>query len=109
MKLKDNSIKSQVKHLMSLDQRFIDDRKHLILKVWESEGLILTKGQREIYMACAPADIITRRAREVIHEYPDMFVASPPVAERRYKHYKVMTDEFSKQNFLQRILKKRGI
>ena len=105
MKLKPNSTKFRVAQLLNLDQRFRDSDKHLILKVWESEGLILTKEQRTIYMSLPSADVISRRRRELSKDFPP----SPEALERRYKHYRAFTDEFSNYGWLRKILKNRGL
>lgn len=105
MRVKENSTRQRVAHLMSLDTRFRDDDRYLILKVWEMDGLILTKEQRAVYMSTASPDIICRRRRE----FSKVFPPSADVLERRYSHYKVLTDEFSNQSWIQRILKRRKI
>lgn len=105
MNMRQDSTRQKIKHLMSLDQRFRDDDRYLILKIWESEGLILTKEQRIIYMSLPSAAIIVRRRQEFSKIYP----ASPEAQERRYKHYKAMTNEFSKQHWLIKLFKKKGI
>lgn len=100
-----NSLRHKIEHLMILDQRYRDNDYDLLLKVWEDYGLELNTQQRLSFRETPPADVIIRRRREFSVKYPP----SAAVAEKRYKNYKVMVDEFSKQPFLQRMLKRRGI
>lgn len=90
---------------MSLDQLYRDSDKLLWLKLAEDTGLVLTKKQRLLFLEAPSMEVVARRRRELSKLYPP----SPQVAERRYRHYKVMTNEFSSQGFLRRILTKRGI
>lgn len=98
-------VKQQVEKLMSLDARYRNSDKHLILKVWQENGLELTKAQRMVFWGVPSAESITRRRRELSGKYP----ASEKVMEHRYKHYKAYTNEFSKQNFIVKLFKRHGI
>ena len=44
-----------------------DDRK-LILKVWEHQGLVLTKKQQDQLFKCSPVETITRARRKYYRE-----------------------------------------
>jgi hypothetical protein len=90
---------------MFLDQRFRDSDKELWLQIAQDEGLVLTRGQRFIFMGIPSMDIVARRRREFSKEFP----ASPLINERRYHAFKEITNEFSKQSFLQKIFKRKGI
>lgn len=100
--IKPNSTRQKVARLLNLDQRFRDDNRFLILKLWEQDGLILSKEQRSIYMGLPSPDVIMRRRREFNQSFP----ASPAILEKRFKHYKEFRDEFSHQGFLQRLLRR---
>lgn len=100
-----NSIKNRVEHLMRLDSNFRNSDKALVLQVWKEYGLELSAVQIDKFRMAPSAEVITRRRRELSHKYP----ASAKVTEQRYKHYKGFTDEFSHQNFIIRLLKRKGI
>lgn len=100
-----NSVRRKVEHLMSLDQNFRDNDKALTLAIWREYGLELTPVQKDKFLMCPSAEVITRRRREFSHKYP----ASPKVLEKRFKNFKQMTDDFSKQGFVVRLLKRKGI
>lgn len=102
---KQSSLRSRVKHLLFLDQRFRDDNRYLILKVWEQDGLILDKWQRAIYMELPSADVIMRRRRDFNSAYP----ASPAILEKRFHHFKEFHAEYSPQNFMQRLLRRHHV
>jgi len=103
--IKPNSTRQKVAKLLNLDQRMRDDNRYLILKMWEGGGLILTKEQRAIYMGLPSPDVITRRRREFNTTFPP----SPAILEKRYKHYRAFTDEYSNYGWLKKILRRRGL
>lgn len=98
-------VKRQVENLMRLDQKYRDSDVDLLIKIWEENGLSLTAVQRAIMHEVPAADMVIRRRRELSTKYPP----SPLVAEKRYKNYTVLVAEFSPQNWLQRIIKRKAI
>ncbi len=99
------SVSSEVKQLMSLDKLYRDSDIALILKVWQNHGLELNKSQRLAFGSVPQAQDIVRRRREWGKLYP----ASPKVLERRYKAFKEHLDDYSKQSFIVRLLRRSGI
>lgn len=98
-------VKQQVENLMRLDQRYRDNDRDLLLAMWKQYGLELNTAQRLAFREAPAADVIIRRRRELSIKYPP----SQVVADKRFKQYKIMLDEFSNQTFLQRLFKRRGI
>lgn len=99
------NLHKKIDYFMSKDQLYCDSDKHLILAVWRDYGLELTKAQRLIYLDLPSPDVISRRRRELSKDHP----ASPAILERRFKHYKELTDEYSDGSWLHKIMKRRGI
>lgn len=60
--------------------QLINSDKKLLLAVWAQEGLKLTPEQKAAFMACSPAESITRARRHMSAEFP---VTSEVVAVRR--------------------------
>lgn len=99
------NLKLEVTRLLAVDTLYRNDDRRLILQVWEQHGLVLTKTQRFLFMEMPGADSILRRRRELSYTYP----ATPEVTEKRFKHYKAYTDEFSKGHWFNKFLKRRGV
>lgn len=100
-----NSVRQRVRKLMELDTIFRDDDRYLTLYIWEEDGLNLTRQQKALFMDLPGADIIARRRREFSKEFP----SSPEIVEKRFKHYKELTDEFSNQNWFQKLLRRHHV
>lgn len=100
-----NSTRQQVRHLMFLDQRFRDSDKELWLAIAEASGLVFTRAQKMIYMGVPTEEVVARRRRELSKEFP----ASPKVLLHRHKSEARWVEEYSKQSWLRKIFKKRGI
>lgn len=100
-----NHIKREVEGLMRLDTNFRNNDKALVLQVWRNHGLELSPEQIERFKMAPSVDSILRRRRELSSKYPP----TKEVLEQRYKHYKSHIEEFSKQSFIVRLLKRKGI
>lgn len=100
-----NSLRHKVHELMRLDVRYRDSDHDLLLTLWRDYGLELNTQQRLAFRMTPSPDIIIRRRREFSKLYPP----SIRVADKRFKQYKEITDEFSNGSWFKRIIKKRGI
>lgn len=98
-------VKQEVEGLMRLDTNFRNNDKALILQIWRNHGLELNTEQIERFKMSPSVDSILRRRRELSSKYP----ATKQVTEQRFKHYKTYIDEFSHQNFIVRLLKRKGL
>ena len=98
-------VKAQVEKLMRLDANFRNSDKALILQIWKDYGLELNSLQIDRFKMVPSADSILRRRRELSYKYP----ASEKVTKHRFKRFKQYHEEFSKQNFVIRLLRKHGI
>jgi hypothetical protein len=82
-----------------------DSDKRLILKVWEHEGLVLTKEQRELFLHKVTfPDSITRARREMRAEFPE----SPEVEKKRFKLFIETRDKYSKGGIFKRFARDKA-
>lgn len=108
-RMKPNSASTYISKLLSEGFRgnvfwYRDNDRRLILKVWEKEGLVLTKEQRQKFMHDVTfPDTITRHRRELRDEFPD----SPAVFEKRHRLFVQKRDEHSRGGFLGRLLRSK--
>lgn len=81
-----SEIKNIVKQVLSEGQVYRDSDRHLVLRVWEMQGAIITPDFREWFMhnAIFP-DSITRARREF--QEKGLFPASPKVDEARFQRF----------------------
>lgn len=100
-----NSLKKEITGLLAIDTLYRNDDRRLILKVWQNHGLELTTAQRFVFMQIPGPDSILRRRRELSDTYP----ATAEITEKRFKHYKAYTEEFSKGHWFNKFLKRRGV
>lgn len=103
-----NSAVGFIKNLLAVGFRnnvfyYRDNDRRLILKVWEHEGLVLTKEQRQKFMEITSAGHITRTRRALRAEYPE----SERVMEKRFHLFQEKREEFSSgDNWLSRRLRR---
>ena len=88
-------VKQQVESLMKRNKIYRNDDKRLVLRIWATNGLVLTPEQREAFFSVPSADVILRRRRELSYKYP----AEPEVMEKRYGHFTEFKEEFSRMNY----------
>lgn len=99
-----NSATNYIRNLLAEGFRgnqnyYRDSDKRLILKVWEHEGLVLSKEQRELFMHKVTfPDTITRARREMRAEFPE----SPEVEKKRFKLFVEERDKRSKGGMFKR-------
>lgn len=89
---------SKTEQVLAENQLYRDNDIELILRVWELEGFVLTPEQRKKFRQVTFPDSITRKRRELRHEYP----ASPEVEAERMRreieereYYRNKTKEMS--------------
>lgn len=75
--------KGRVERLLNWSQDYRDSDKKLMMAYWELEGLQLTSGQKKVFMACTPAETITRARRTLRAKYP----GSETVENERFKKF----------------------
>lgn len=99
-----NSASNYIRNLLAEGFRgnrnyYRDSDKRLILKVWEHEGLVLTKQQSNLFMHKVTfPDSITRARRELRAEFPE----SPEVEKKRFKLFVEERDKHSKGGIFKR-------
>jgi hypothetical protein len=108
-KFRQNSLKNFIRGLLSSGYKgnktyYRDNDKRLTLKVWEREGLHLSKDQRRRFLhEVTPMETISRRRREMRAEYPE----SEVVMKKRFRLFLDKKDEYSKGGILNRIRRPR--
>lgn len=82
-------IKDKVENLLQV-QRYRDSDKLLLLAYWHTQGLHLTKEQREVFLNdCTIAESITRARRELRDKYPE----SEAVQQERFNKFQQYKNE----------------
>lgn len=100
-----NSLRQEVEHLLMSSQKYRDDDDTLALEILAQHGCILNTQQRLAFRSAPSIDVMIRRRRELSVKYPPSLM----VAERRYKHYRWLTEEFSSGNWFKRLIDRRGL
>lgn len=78
------NVNLKVDWLMKQHQLYRDSKKHLMMAIWETEGLKLTPEQRVTFLQeCTTPETITRISRELKKLYP----ASKAVDNQRFELY----------------------